>query len=136
MEVKFKRVAEDSIPPMRMSSGAAGFDLTASSKHVSTKFITYDTGIAFQIPEGYVGLVFPRSSVYKKGLALSNSVGVIDSDYRGTVKLKFRRVAAGDYDVGDRIGQIVFMPILTELSEVGELEGTDRGEGGFGSTGQ
>jgi dUTP pyrophosphatase len=94
--------------------------------------------LAFEIPEGYVGLVFPRSSICKQDLILSNCVGVIDSGYRGEVMLKFKTTEnfARLYEVGDRIGQIIIMPYpQITLNEVEELSETERGNGGYGSTG-
>jgi dUTP pyrophosphatase len=98
--------------------------------------VTYDTGIAIEIPQGYVGLLFPRSSVSKTVLTLSNSVGVIDSGYRGSIMFKFRYPEEGPvYEVGDRVGQIIIMPYpQISFEEVEELSETERGEGGFGST--
>ena len=93
-----------------------------------------------EIPPGHVGLVFPRSSVSKTNLSLRNSVGVIDSNYRGEIILKFLDLEEMDnlpsYVAGNKIGQIMLIerPEI-ELEEVEELSETDRGEGGFGSTG-
>ena len=101
--------------------------------------IKYDTGIAVEIPPGYVGLVFPRSSVCKTGLSLANSVGVIDSDYRGSISLVFYKGAEliEAYSYGDRIGQLVIVPIPeVEFVEAEELSETERGAGGYGSTGK
>lgn len=102
------------------------------------KFI-YGTGLAFEIPLGHVGLIFPRSSIYKTGMTLSNCVGVIDSDYRGEVKFVFTARNSNEpiYDIGDRVGQLVIMelPNITIIEET-ELNDTERGTGGFGSTGR
>jgi dUTP pyrophosphatase len=100
--------------------------------------VTYDTGLSIEIPEGYVGLLFPRSSVSKTTLNLANSVGVIDSGYRGPLMLKFRYLEEGDvYEVGDRVAQLVIMKLpFVEIIEVSELSSSERGEGGFGSTGK
>jgi dUTP pyrophosphatase len=99
--------------------------------------VTYNTGLAIEIPEGHVGLLFPRSSISKTVLSLANSVGVIDSGYRGSIMFKFRYPEEGMvYDVGDRVGQIIIMPYPTiEFEETEELSSTERGQGGFGSTG-
>lgn len=111
--------------------------------------------MAFEIPEGYVGLVFPRRSNHKKGVILTNCVGVIDSGYRGEVSFKFRPLMdkARDcydngafeyrfgtlktaYKLGDRIGQIIIMPYpQIEFEEVEELSETERGTQGYGSSG-
>ena len=93
--------------------------------------------MSIEIPEGHVGLLFPRSSVYRTEQALANSVGVIDSGYRGEIKLKFTRSSdALEYNVGDRIGQLLILPYPTiELVEVDGLSMSERGVDGFGSTG-
>ncbi len=142
MKVKTKKLHPEAVIPKYAKDGDAGMDLVAVSKEYDTNFmggddlITYGTGLAFEIPEGYVGLVFPRSSIYKKDLTLSNSVGVIDSGYRGEVSFKFRKNEYRAYDIGDRIGQIIIMPYpYIEFEEVEELSNTVRGTGGFGSSG-
>lgn len=89
LKIKFKKLNSNAVIPKRGTTGAAGFDLTAVSMYVKENTLKYDTGIAVEIPPGYVGLVFPRSSVCKTGLSLANSVGVIDSDYRGSISLCF-----------------------------------------------
>lgn len=91
MQIKFKKLDENAVLPSYAKEGDAGLDLTAASVFYEeeTNCIVYDTGLAVEIPEGYVGLVFPRSSISKKDLILSNHVGVIDSGYRGSIKLKF-----------------------------------------------
>ena len=138
MEVKIKKLRKEAVSPCYAKAGDAGLDLTAVSKF-SDEFgnICYGTGLAFEIPEGYVGLVFPRSSNSKKGLLLTNSVGVIDSGYRGEISFKFKCVGGESYDVGDRVGQIIILPYpKIEFVEVEELSETDRGIGGYGSTGR
>jgi len=145
MKIKFKKLHPAAVMPKRATDGAAGFDLTAVSvvKHLSMEcnngLIVYDTGIAIEIPAGHVGLLFQRSSVHKTGLSLCNAVGVIDSDFRGSISFVFRvgYVGCSHYEVGDRIGQIVFVPIpAVELVESDELSETARGAGGYGSTGK
>lgn len=147
--VNFVRRHPDAVVPTKATEGACGFDLTAvsmestvtaASKESTNLCLEYDTGIAVAIPRGYVGLIFPRSSVSKTGWQLSNSVGVIDQDYRGTIKLRFNDstgVYLGPpYLAGDRIGQLVIVPNPQVIfSEKMDLDGTDRGDGGFGSTG-
>ena len=138
MKLKFKKLHKDAVAPKIANHGDAGADLTAISVDYDiNNIITYGTGIAVEIPEGYVGLIFPRSSIYKKQLILSNSVGVIDCGYRGEIKFKFRGDRESDvYKIGDRIGQLVIMPIPSvEWEESEELTDSVRGEGGFGSTG-
>ena len=143
MEVKIKKLHKDAVIPKYAKPGDAGMDLTAVSMKIDEYGnICYGTGLAFEIPEGYVGLVFPRSSNCKKGVILTNSVGVIDSGYRGEVSFKFKEIALGNfsnvaYKVGDRIGQMIIMPYpQIEFIEVDELSETDRGTKGYGSTGK
>ena len=139
MQVKFKKLVESAKMPFQGSKGAAGFDLTAVTKEQIDYYHTrYGTGIAVEIPEGYVGLLFPRSSCYKQGMLLSNCVGVIDSDYRGEITAVFlgtdKEVC---YNIGDRICQIIIMPYpQIEYIEASELSDTARGTGGYGSTGK
>jgi dUTP pyrophosphatase len=126
--------------PVYAKSGDAGLDLVAISEEWTEDngMVTYDTGLAIEIPEGHVGLLFPRSSVSKTILTLANSVGVIDSGYRGSIMLKFRYPEEGMvYEVGEKVGQIIILPYpQITFEEVDELSSTDRGEGGFGSTGK
>lgn len=168
MNVKIKKVHPNAVIPAYATDYSAGMDLTV----VDWEFDeygnkVYHTGLAFEIPEGYAGFIFPRSSNAKKNLWLTNSVGIIDADYRGEVTLKFKasiRVINTlwirlklffirptnkhnigitsvwentDYEVGDRCGQIVIMPFpKIEFEEVEELSQTNRGSGGYGSTGK
>lgn len=139
MMLKIKKLRSDAVLPFRAKEGDAGLDLTAT--HVATKdgYVEYSTGLAVEMPFGHVGLVFPRSSISNTGLALSNSVGVIDSGYRGEIKARFRIIYGHLplYAAGDRIAQLVIVPCATMATvyEVGELAPSDRGDGGFGSTG-
>ena len=141
LKVKVKRLCDGAVLPSRAHEGDAGFDLVAVSVDEDRKrgIVTYGTGIALEIPEGYVGLLFPRSSVYRHQLQLSNGVGVIDAGYRGEVMLKYRIVQPhiSRYGIGDRVGQLVVLKLpKVSIEEVGELDGSDRGDGGFGSTGK
>lgn len=169
MLVNIKKLVPEAVIPVYAKPGDAGMDLTAVSVDYSNEYyIEYGTGLAMEIPEGYVGLVFPRSSNSKKDLQLCNCVGVIDSGYRGEIKLRFRRIinpkpgrnfivtdveyqdGVGNhlpiqrikadfacYEVGDKVGQIIIMPIPSiTFKEVDELSDTERGEGGFGSSGK
>lgn len=139
MKVKIKRLHENAVIPSYAKSGDAGMDLTAVSvSYDAYGNAVFDTGLAFEIPEGYVGLVFPRSSISKTvGETLRNSVGVIDSGYRSSVILKFGVKGSSSYRVGDRVGQLIIMPYpQIEFEEVAELSSSERGEGGFGSTGK
>lgn len=140
MKVKIKKLHPDAVIPTYAKSGDAGLDLTAVSIHFDDKFNScYGTGISIEIPKGYVGLVFPRSSISKKNLLLSNSVGVIDSGYRGEIKMKFKPTihSSVKYRKGDRIGQLIILPYpQIEFQETEELSETERGVGGYGSTGK
>lgn len=139
LKIKFKKLNPNAVMPKQGTTGAAGFDLTAVSIEVKENTLKYDTGIAVEIPPGYVGIVSPRSSVCKTGLSLANSVGVIDSDYRGSISLVFYKpaVCIVPYLPGDRIGQLLIVPIPeVEFVEVEELSETERGAGGYGSTGK
>ncbi|KAF1026209.1 MAG: Deoxyuridine 5'-triphosphate nucleotidohydrolase [Acinetobacter bereziniae] len=151
MEVKIKKLHKDAIIPNYAHSSDAGLDITATSKfHDENGNICYGSGLAMSIPSGFVGLLFPRSSISKKDLCLANSVGVIDSGYIGEVIFKFkenyRHIYNGNdeiimqdinsYDVGERIGQIIIMPYpKINFVEVDELDSSDRGDSGFGSSG-
>lgn len=138
IQIKIKKLHEDAVIPSYAKFGDAGMDLTAVSRTFEEGITVYGTGLAFEIPEGYVGLVFPRSSIATRDMLLTNCVGVIDSGYRGEVMAKFRTanpLEARIYDVGERICQLIVMPFpLVELIEVDELTESDRGKGGFGST--
>ena len=139
--VKIKKLSEDAVIPSYSKSGDAGMDLTITREIENTSFsVTYGFGIALEIPRGYVGLVFPRSSIRNQELILSNSVGVIDSGYRGELQATFKKTNGLDslkYKVGERAAQIVIMPYPNiELIEFKDLGDTERGSGGFGSTGQ
>jgi dUTP pyrophosphatase len=148
MDVKIKKLVETAIIPKYAHDTDAGLDLTAVSKEYKNKTFIYGTGLAIEIPQGYVGLIFPRSSNYKQDLWLTNCVGVIDSGYRGEIKFMFKDLVnrndptygvyneGKEWEIGDRIGQLIIMPYPSiNLVEVDELSDSDRGEGGFGSTG-
>ena len=139
MKVKVMKLDAGAIVPKYAKPGDAGMDLYA----VTQKFdnhgnYVYGTGLAMEIPEGYVGLIFPRSSISKTADSLRNAVGVIDSGYRGEIMMKFDINTHNSpvYDVGDRIAQIIIIPYpQIEFEEVFELADSERGSGGFGSTG-
>ena len=174
MKVKIKKLCESAVIPTYAKPGDAGMDLVATSR-IFDKYgnVEYGTGLAMAIPEGYVGLIFARSSIFKQDLSLSNAVGVIDSGYRGEVKFKFKPTLsymdfgttedihgigkesntfdyvgiAGDiqkdsieasiYEVGDRVGQIIILPYPhIDFEEVDNLSNTERGTGGYDSTGK
>lgn len=151
MKVKIKKLNDLAVIPSYAKQGDAGMDITAISKQVSEDglYIEYKTGLAIEIPEGYVGLIFPRSSVSKTTLSLANAVGVIDSGYRGEISFRFKDsgisvsmdnndfVEGIAYNVGDRVGQLIILPFPTiEFEEVTELSNTTRGKGSYGSTGK
>lgn len=166
MKVKIKKLVKEAVIPSYAKDGDAGMDLTATSvSYDNNGNIVYGTGLAFEIPKGYVGLLFPRSSNANTNLYLTNSVGVLDSGFRGEVKFKYKPVhnvasslrwfwenkimkkknpcigiqtlIHNMYSVGDRIGQIIIIPYpQIEFEEVEELTKTERGNGGYGSTGR
>ena len=138
--VKVKKLVPEAVIPSYSKVGDAGMDLTITREIENTSFsVSYGFGIAMEIPQGYVGLVFPRSSVRNQDLILSNCVGVIDSGYRGELQATFKKTNGLDsikYKVGDRGAQIIILPYPTiYMTEVPELSNTERGDGGFGSTG-
>jgi dUTP pyrophosphatase len=137
--VNFKKLVPEAVIPQYAKEGDAGLDLTATSVNQTDKYIEYGTGLALQIPEGFVGLLFPRSSVTNKDLMLKNAVGVIDSGYRGEIKFRFQITKENPeiYNIGERIGQIIIMPYpKIKFNEVCELAPSERGEGGYGSSGK
>lgn len=159
MKVRFKKLKENAVMPKKAHPTDAGFDLVATSREIdSMGNIVYGTGLAFEIPEGYAGLIFPRSSISKTNIALTNAVGLCDSHYRGEIMAKFKPIPMANeyttskgekilcqdsdeslyaYAVGERIAQLVIMPIPEiEFEEAEELTDTDRGTGGYGSTGK
>ena len=144
MHVKIKKLNENAVIPKYAKDSDAGLDLVATSIISETRTqITYGLGVALEIPEGFVGLVFPRSSIRNTDLQLSNCVGVIDSGYRGELQATFNKKGVAQIDgghiymVGDRVAQIMILPYPPiEFKEVEELSNSERGEGGFGSTGK
>lgn len=163
MKIRIKKLCENAVVPTKAHPSDAGFDLVATSRSFDENGnFVYGTGLAFEIPEGHVGLVFPRSSISKGDFSLANAVGVIDPHYRGEVTLKFKTTlriaslwsmiklmfhrgaklnvfnsASKQYEIGDRIGQLIVIPFPdVEFEEAAELSSTDRGEGGYGSSGK
>jgi dUTP pyrophosphatase len=148
IKVKIKKIHENAVVPKYAHKGDAGMDLVATSIKKKDGYVQYGTGLAMQIPEGCMGLLFPRSSISKVNLSLANAVGVVDSHYRGEVCLRFKKSLQvnnedesksplEEYSVGDRVGQIIIMPVPEiDFIESEELSDTDRGTGGFGSTGK
>ena len=139
--VKVKKLDPNAVIPSYSKIGDAGMDLTITREIENTSFsVSYGFGIAMEIPKGFVGLVFPRSSVRNQDLILSNCVGVIDSGYRGELQATFKKTNGLDslkYKVGERGAQIVILPYpQIFMTEVPELSNSERGDGGFGSTGK
>lgn len=143
MTLKIKRLDENAVLPIRAHEGDAGIDLTCLTitqeiNECGQLILIYHSGIAVEIPEGYVGLLFPRSSVANKSLTLTNCVGVIDSGYRGEVMAKFRSttdVVPAIYKPGERFAQLVLIKLPEfDIEEVAELSNTERGENGYGSS--
>ena len=144
MKIHFKKLDSKAQKPKFGKPGDAGADLVATSVDFSrdnNNQIVYGTGIAVEIPEGMVGLVFPRSSVRNYALSMANSVGVIDSGYRGEIMVTFNIKTSHNtrelYKIGDRIAQLIIIPVpLVQYKEVDELSETQRGIDGHGSTGK
>lgn len=145
MEIKFKKLDPRAVAPVRAHNGDAGFDLTAT--RITTEInecgqliLVYHTDLAVEIPEGYMGLFVPRSSIFKKSLTLTNSPGVIDSNYRGEIMGKFRTttdVVPAVFKEGERFAQLLILPVPdVTFAEAEQLSNTDRGEGSYGSTGE
>ena len=141
--LKVKRLAEDVELPRRETEGSAGYDLRA---HLEAPlevqpgaWAMVPTGLGAEIPAGLAGMVFSRSGLgTKHGMVVAQGVGVIDSDYRGEIKVPLRNMGEKPYAVqpGERIAQLVLLPVqLLPVEEVQELTHTQRGQGGFGSTG-
>ena len=139
MIVKVMKLDAGAKIPKYAKPGDAGMDLYAVSQRFDDHGnYVFGTGLAMEIPEGYVGLIFPRSSISKTAHYLRNAVGVIDSGYRGEIMLKFAINTHNSpvYEVGERIGQIMILPHpKIEFEESFELSKTKRGKGGFGSSG-
>lgn len=152
MKLEIKRLNDLAVLPKKAHASDAGLDLTATSKTIDEHGnIVYGTGLAILIPEGHVGLIFPRSSNAKCDLILTNSVGVIDCGYTGEVTLKFKPCLHAEdnqeivgcdffeksYSVGDRVGQLIVIPIPdVDVEEIFELPDSERGNGGYGSSGR
>ena len=165
IEIEYKKLDKNAAAPIRIHEFDAGYDLTALWKKDTDKYTEYGTGIGFQIPMGYVGLLFPRSSITNMDLMMKNAVGVIDSGYIGEVKFRFIKAhhdmildnefsqmygtganwignqelnrAPRYYDINNRVGQIIFfkLPDVT-LKETDILTPTERGTKGYGDSGK
>ena len=137
LKIKIKKLSDSVVIPKYAHPGDAGMDVYAISKEKTDKYVEYGTGLVFEVPAGYVMLAFPRSSISKLDLIMANSVGVIDAGYRGELKFRFKQNGAMDYKIGDRIGQIIFIPFpVIEFEETQDLSESVRGDGGWGSTGK
>lgn len=146
MKVRIKKLHKDAVIPRKAHATDAAFDLVCTETSIdwARQELTCHTGLAFEIPQGYAGIIYPRSSVSNKPLILHNSTGIIDADYRGEVTAKFLITdlraylqEGGGYVAGDRIAQMMIMPFpQVEFEEAGELTDTERGTGGYGSTGR
>lgn len=144
MNLKVKKLNKEATLPTYATDGSNGLDLTSVGHIIMPSYVEVRTGIAVEIPEGYVGLLLPRSSITNKNLMLANSVGVIDSDYRGEVLLRFKVLeesAAGLhkysnlYNAGEKVGQLLLVQVpKLKVEEVTQLGTTVRNAGGFGST--
>jgi dUTP pyrophosphatase len=142
MELKFKRLEDNAILPIRGTKGAAGIDLTCTKietalNEANQLMLVYHTGLAVEIPAGYVGLLIPRSSIWKKSLWLTDNVGVIDSDFRGEIVAIMKATTdtiPAVYKQGERFCQLVIVPIPEyTITEVSELSPTERDDGGSGT---
>ena len=145
MELKIKKMSDKAIMPIRAHKSDAGLDLTTTSitseiNECGQFVLVYHSDIAVEIPEGYVGLLFPRSSIAKKSIMFTNAVGVIDSGYRGEIMAKVRNTSGDSvpaiYKVGEKFAQLVIVPYVSDITitESTELAESDRGEGSYGSS--
>ena len=143
LNVNIRKLSPTAIVPEYATVGSAGLDLTAVRIGIErgedgVPVLVYDTQLSIEIPAGYVGLLFMRSSVAKKSLTMANAVGVIDSDYRGPVLAKFKVTTNSTpsiYEEGERVVQLVIVEIpKIKFNIVEDATVTERGEGGFGST--
>ena len=142
--LKFMKLNENAIPPKRATSGSAAYDLHACINEKielkSNSMVVIPTGIAVELPENTAGMIYTRSGLgIKFGVHVTNGVGVIDSDYRGEIRVGLHNLSQNSYTIepNDRIAQLIIQPVLCpELKEVASLSDTQRGDGGFGSTGK
>lgn len=145
MQIKIKKLIEDAIIPTKGSNSAAGYDLYAiTPKYIqiirSKSTVKINTGISLEIPDGYFGAIFARSSLAtKNGIRPANCVGVIDADYRGEIIVPLHNDSDNDFKIqtGDRIAQLIIIPHQSiDFVEAETLDDTERGKNGFGSTGK
>ena len=143
LQVKIKKLHDLAVIPKYAKVGDAGMDMTCVDINYTDDYVEFVTGIAMEIPVSHVGILFPRSSNSKQDLLMTNSCGIIDSSYRGSINFRYKAVRHGEHDgefkmysIGDRVGQIIIMPYpQIQFEEVVELETTERGENGFGHSG-
>ena len=145
IKVKIKKLYEDSKVPQYATGGSSGVDLCAYLDSYPQYTLNpgeswlFPTGICMEIPTGYEGQIRPRSGLAAKyGITVLNTPGTVDNDFRGQIHVCLLNTSNMPYTVhhGDRIAQMVFAKVeKAEFEEVGELQSTDRGDGGFGSTG-
>ncbi len=141
--LKIMKCREDAIIPKQATSGSAGYDIYACNDETVTihpgKTAVIQTGICMHLPHNTAGLIYTRSGLgIKHGIRVTNGVGVIDSDYRGEVRVGLHNISDKIFEVnkGDRVAQLVISPVIhPEIIEVTELDFTERGDKGFGSTG-
>jgi|WetSurMetagenome_2_1015567.scaffolds.fasta_scaffold404843_1 dUTP pyrophosphatase len=145
MKLKYKKLTDKAVEPIKAHDSDAGFDLTVS--RITTEIgddgqliVVFHTDLSIELPNNYVGLVYPRSSICRKSVYFTNSVGVIDSGYRGELMIRAKistNVVPIVYKEGDRFAQLIVMPLpVIELQEEPNLSESDRGTDGFGSTDQ
>lgn len=140
LHVNFKKLNNTAVTPSYAKEGDAGLDFTATRiiSETDTQII-FGTDIAIEVPNGYVGLMFPRSSIRNTDLLLKNSVGCIDSGYRGEIMITFEKtkgLSSIKYNVGDRVCQMIILPFpKVKLIEQTTLSSSERGENGHGSSG-
>jgi len=138
MQIKVERIGDITLPEYK-SDGASGFDIKAAENVVVLPYTTalISTGLKFEIPKGYEIQIRSRSGLARSGLIVLNQPGTVDSDYRGEVKVLLHNMGTDRYGVtkGERIAQGVLCPVLRAVFVEGDLTITERGEGGFGSTG-
>lgn len=139
IDLKFKKLCEDACVPFYSKEGDAGLDLKATSLVRTGDYFEYGTGLAMELPKGFVGFIFPRSSISNTDHFLRNSVGVIDSGYRGEIKIRMSVPLLGskEYKIGDKIAQLIIMKLpIVNIIETRKLSDSSRGDKGFGSTGK
>lgn len=140
MDIQIKRIDTELPVPAYAHPGDAGLDLYAAQPAVVTgETVLIPTGVVVAVPDGHVGLVCPRSGLSKHGVTVANAPGIVDAGYRGELMVRLTTTSATPYRVyrGDRIAQLLIVPVARpEVTVVDRLDNTERGTGGFGSTGR